>query len=149
MKKPARPSAAISRFSARARSPRANSVCLSSASEGRVGSPQLCPWGRARPAARPLALLLARRSRLELGRALRDQGVAFADEAGTIAPDGDDHLAPLAEGVGHGARVAHRDARAAGAVLDGEGDPPRTPANRAGDDGAGHLVAAPALGLAQ
>src|SRR3954468_14448223 len=46
---------------------------------------------------------------LELGRALRDERVRLADEARTLPAHLDDHLAPLAEGVGHGAPVADRD----------------------------------------
>src|ERR1700737_3222704 len=75
---------------------------------------------RPRPAISSVVLLLAWRSGLELRRALRDQGVPFAHIAPAPALDRDDYLAPFAEGVGHRARIGHRDGGAAGAVLDVE-----------------------------
>src|SRR5947208_2711901 len=68
-----------------------------------------------------LSLLLARRGRLVLRRALRYQRIALAAEAPTLLAHRDDDLAPGAEGIRHGARVVDRHLTAARAVLDGEG----------------------------
>src|SRR4051794_8963594 len=59
-----------------------------------------------------LALLLVR----ELRRALRDERVALADERVALLAHLHNHLAAVAEGVGHRADVADRDGRRAVAI---------------------------------
>src|SRR5438046_6837137 len=96
-----------------------------------------------------LGLLLARRGRLVLRRALRYQRVALAAEAPAPLAYRDDHLAPGAKGVGYRAGVVDRHLTAARAVLDGEGQDLALAVHRSRHDGARQLVAATGLGLAQ
>src|SRR3954470_11148366 len=76
----------------------------------------------------------------ELRRALRDQRVLLADEDGALLAHRDDHLAAVAERVGHRARVPDGDRGAAGPVADLEVDRRAAPDDRAVDDLAGQLV---------
>src|SRR5436853_481498 len=77
---------------------------------------------------------------LELRRALRDERVALPDEAAASHPSRDDHLAPVAERVGHHARVDDRHRDAPTAVADAAAEQAAAPADRAGHDLAGDLV---------
>src|SRR5205807_10380537 len=103
---------------------------------------------RPRPAISSVVLLLAGRSGLELRGTLGDQGVPFADIAAVLALDGDDHLAPFAEGVGHRAGVGDRVRGAARAVLDAEIARAAFAMHRPRHDRASQLVGASWLGLA-
>src|SRR5947207_6737220 len=87
-----------------------------------------------------LGLLLARRGRLVLRRALRYQRVALAAEAPAPLAHRDDDLAPGAEGVRYGAAVVDRHLTATRAVLDGEGQDLAIATNRPRADRGGQLV---------
>src|SRR5919198_486789 len=82
----------------------------------------------------------------ELRGALRDERVLLAHEDVALLAHGDDDLAPVAERVGHRARIADRHGRAAVAVAHPEVDGAAVLPDRAVHDLAGQLVRAPALG---
>src|SRR3954468_24181858 len=85
----------------------------------------------------------------ELGRALRDQRVALAHEGAVLEPARDDHLASVAEGVGHDARVRHRDRLRAVAVTHAEPERVANVPDRAVHDLAREVVRAARLDLAR
>ncbi len=86
----------------------------------------------------------------ELGRALGDQAVPFADQGPVAQLAADDHLAPLAERVGHRARIGDRDlGRAALAVGDLEVQLLPGVRDRVVDDGAVDVVAGAGAGRHQ
>jgi hypothetical protein len=97
---------------------------------------------------RLVVLLLARRSALVLRRALGYQRVAFANVPAILLLDRHDHLAPFAEGIGHGPRVGDGDRRPTYAVLDAEVEHRTLAVDRVLHDRAGQLIAAAGLCLA-
>src|SRR4051794_26384137 len=80
---------------------------------------------------------------LELGRALRDERVALADEGAALLAHVHDDLAPGAEGVGDGADVAHRHRGRPAAVADAEVESGAGAMDRPGHDLPGQLVGLP------
>src|SRR5689334_13894440 len=88
--------------------------------------------------------------RRELGGALGDERVAFADEGAVLDFAGEDDLAAAAEGVRDGAPIGDRQRRpAAFAVDDAEEQLVAAVANRAGNDLAGQVVARSRRGVDQ
>src|SRR3954452_22438128 len=85
----------------------------------------------------------------ELRRAFRDERVALADERAALELTRDDHLAPLAEGVGHHARVGDRHRGGAVAVAHAEAELVAPVADRPLDHLSGELVGAARLELAR
>src|SRR5919197_5297133 len=89
------------------------------------------------PSRRRVSRRLTVRGGLELRRALRDQRVALAHERAALDRSRDDHLAPRAEGIGHLARVDHRQ-RGSLAVAVGDAE---AEVVAIALDGAGHHLA--------
>src|SRR5215203_2226105 len=81
----------------------------------------------------------------ELRRALGDERVALRHEGALLELARDDHLAPVAERVRHGAGVGDRHRPPAVAVADAEAQLVPRARDRSGHDLAGDLVG-PALG---
>src|SRR6266540_6807627 len=83
----------------------------------------------------------------ELGRALRHERVALADEGALPQLALHDHLAPVAERVRHRAGVGDRDRLGAVAVADAEAQLVARAVDRAVHDLARHLIRLPRLEL--